>query len=35
MGKRESRHFTLEFKRNAVALLIDKGLEEVHIVLQC
>lgn len=26
MGKRESRHYTREFKRNAVALLIDKGL---------
>jgi len=26
MGKKESRHFTREFKRNAVALLIDKGM---------
>lgn len=26
MGKKESRHFSREFKRNAVALLIDKGM---------
>ena len=26
MGKKESRHFTREFKRNAVELMVDKGM---------
>lgn len=26
MSKKESRHFTREFKRNAVELMVDKGM---------
>jgi transposase len=26
MGKRDSRHFTREFKRNAVQMVIEKGM---------
>ena len=26
MGKKDSRHFTREFKRNAVQMVIEKGL---------
>jgi len=26
MGKKESRHFTREFKRNAVQMIIEKGV---------
>jgi transposase-like protein len=26
MGKKDSRHFTREFKRNAVQMVIEKGM---------
>ena len=26
MGRKESRHFTREFKRNAVQMIIEKGI---------
>lgn len=28
MGRKESRHFTREFKRNAVQMIIEKGMRQ-------
>ena len=32
MGKKDRRHFTREFKKNAVQMVTEKGLPAEHVV---